>query len=125
MNAEQHLMVLSTEQPEPDSDYARQAAAIQALEHFHAQRGESLSDLKQAVIEETGSALHGHLRSAEEAAQTILGDPTRLLTPSLVLVMDAAATLGPLTRRATRNYLMEAHYWASTVLDEPPTYTLS
>ena len=38
--------------------------------------------------------------------------------------MDDAATLGPLTRRATRNYLMEAHYWAS-LLAEPPTYTLS
>lgn len=125
MNAEQHLMVLSTEQPEPASDYARQAAAIQALERFHAQRGEFLSELQQAVLEETGSALHGHLRSAEEVAQTILGDPTRLLTPSLVLVMDAATTLGPKTRQAVCNYLMQAHYYAYTELAEPPTYTLT
>lgn len=120
MNTEQQIMVFSAE----GNPYARQVVAIQALERFHAQRGELLSELQQAVLEETGSALHGHLRSAEYAAQTILGDPTRLITPSLILVMDDAATIGPLTRRATRNYLMEAHYWASTLLDDPPTYTL-
>ena len=37
MNAEQHLMVLSTEQPEPDA-LRPSRAAIRALEHFHAQR---------------------------------------------------------------------------------------
>lgn len=116
MTTEQHLHVLS--------DDARQATAIQALERFHTQRGELLSELQLAVLAETGSALHGHLRNAEHAAQTILGDPTRLITPSLILVMDDAAAIGPLTRRATRNYLMEAHYWAAAILDEPPTYTL-
>lgn len=128
MNTEQHLNVLSstvrTGESDPNSNCARQVVAIQALERFHAQRSELLSELQQALLEETGSALHGHLRSAEYAAQTILGDPTRLITPSLILVMDDAATIGPLTRRATRNYLMEAHYWASSILDEPPTYTL-